>query len=319
MSWMHPALLWLLVPAWGIVVAADARRARRRRVLFLALGAEAPAWPGRAGTVLVLGALTLVIAALAGPARPAPTPAPARAGRGQVMLVLDVSRSMATRDVAPDRSAVARLAAARLASEAEGARVGIAAFAADAHVLAVPTGDLGLVLQYAASLGPEAVTLQGTDLARALTVAVGQLTRDPGRSPAGSVVLISDGEGFEDPGALAAALSAARRAGVVVHTVLAGTAEGGSVPGALTGDRSSARPDLLARIARETGGRHADARDGRAVAALAEALGGAPTPAPPVPWGPTRTAWISLMALVALLCEGSWVGSWVGSWARRGA
>lgn len=315
MSWMQPALLWLVVPAWGIVAAVDAWRARRRRILLLALGAQAPAWPGAAGTVLVLVALTLVIAALAGPARPAPTPGAAGAGGGEVVLVLDVSRSMATQDVAPDRSAVARLAAARVASELEGARVGIVAFAARAHVLAVPTGDLGLVLQYAASLGPDAVTLQGTDLACALSVAVEQLTRDPRRTRAGTVVLLSDGEGFEDPEALTAAVSAARRAGVVVHTVLAGTAEGGSVPGAPTGGRSSARPGLMARIASETGGRHTDGRDGRALAALAEALQGASAPALPVPWAPSRTARLPLAALVTLLCE----GLWVGPWARRTA
>ncbi|NJD20125.1 MAG: VWA domain-containing protein [Gemmatimonadetes bacterium] len=312
---MQPDLLWLLLPTWVTVAAADAWRARRRRILLLALGAEAPTWPGIAGTALVLAAASLVIVALAGPARPAPAPATAGAGRGEALIVLDVSRSMATRDVAPARSALARLAAARVASEAEGARVGLAAFAAEAHVLAVPTGDLGLVLQYVTSLGPDAVTFQGTDLARALTVAVGQLTRDGRRSPARSVVLISDGEGFEDPGALAEALSAARRAGVAVHTVLTGTAEGGSVPGVLTGGRSSARPDLMERIARETGGRHADARDGRALAVLAEAVQGAPGQGPPGPWAPSRAAWLPLAALVALLCE----GFWLGAWARRPA
>ena len=251
MSGASPGLVAAFVVLGALfVAAADVVRTRRRARMLRALGVEPTFRRDLAGTALATGAVLLTgctLLSAGGPAAPHAAPA----GGRDVMLLVDVSRSMAVRDVAPDRGAAARLAAHFIATEADAARVGVVAFAADAHVLLPPTWDRGLVALYVDALDPDVVSGQGSDLSRALEVAAS--AGEQPRRPA-DVVLFSDGEGFEEDAALASALSTARRGGVRVHTVLLGTERGGTVPDVSGAPRSSAHPETLARIAAATGG-----------------------------------------------------------------
>lgn len=81
------------------------------------------------------------------------------------------------------------------------------------------------------------------------------------------MILISDGEAHDEENEIMAAVARARRAGVTVHTVTVGTEQGGPVPelddwggirsyvryeGEVVISRSN--PELMERIASETGG-----------------------------------------------------------------
>lgn len=304
MTWLHPERLWLLLPVWGLLAVAERSLRGRRRRLRAVWHQGSQSAPETIRSGLVAGAVTAVILALAGPALSAGSAHAENAGAAggadgeDVLLVLDVSRSMSARDVAPSRGQVARMAALRLATATSSDRVGVAAFAADAYVLVPPTGDRGLVALYVESLDADAVSGQGSDLARALDVAVSALTKG------GIAVLLSDGEGFQDPAELDRVARRARDAGVVVHTVLVGTEAGADVPGVLTGGRSAADPKVMARIAAATGGQTVDGRDGPAVARLVAALargrrgGGAPQPS-----GSGIAHLFALAALILLLAE----------------
>lgn len=329
MTWTRPLLLFAAPVAVVLLLWLHRVRWGRVRRLLSALGGAAGSRPGRGHRVPVLVAAGCLGLALAGPVGPGPAPAPesarpdvqgaaatvvAAAGAVDVVLAVDVSRSMGALDGAPDRASAARMAALRVATLEGISRVGLVAFAAAAHLLVPPTGDRGLVLLHLDGLTPDALTAQGTDLAAALQAAVDALPpAELGRRRA--VVLISDGEGFQEDNALAAAAARAGREAVAVHAVVVGTPEGAQVPGR-AGQSTRARPEVLRRVARETGGLAASAAGGEVSALLAE-LGGAQA-APGLRGGAGRSGEgarglhlapaLALVALLALLGDAARTG-----------
>lgn len=329
MTWTHPVLLAAAPLALAVLFWLQRARGARVRRLFVALGGSPERAAERSGRLPALLAAGCVGLGLAGPvlSEPGLPPegsrsdgtdvAPARAsasapapvpGGVEVVLAVDVSRSMAALDGAPDRISAARMAALRVATLEAISRVGLVAFAAAPHLLVPPTADRGLVLLHLDGLTPDALTAQGTDLAAALESALDALV------PAGSgttraVVLVSDGEGFQDQGTLDAALARAGRERVAVHTVAVGSAEGAPVPGR-PGETTRAQPEALGRIARGTGGMAAVA--GGEVAPLLADVGRArEAPGPNGLAGPTGgdvtgrhlAPGLALVALLALLAD----------------
>jgi len=218
----HWPLALLAVPAAAALWRW--RRAREQR-LRQHLGARAerlvgaPAaarwrWGADAGVVLLVGLAVLE------PAMPGDV---GEAG-GDVALCVDVSWSMAARDVTPSRLGLAQQAIARFAVAATDTRAALVVYAGDAMVAAPLTADLAAVATLAGELAPGAHGRAGTDPGAAIDRAV-QLLQRGGR--AGAVVVLSDGEDFTG-GALAAARRA-QAAGYTVHALGLGTAAGGKI------------------------------------------------------------------------------------------
>lgn len=305
-TWDRPLLLALAPAATALVAWLGAVRIARLRALLAAFGGSAPVRPEWARTLLVAGALCCTVAALAGPRMQGNAAEP---GAGSALVILmDASRSMAAEDEPPDRSTSARLAALRIVTSSGLGRVGVVAFAARAYLLVPPTSDLGLVTLHLEGLDPGALTAQGTDLAEGLGVALDALGGPYGRGARRSVVVVSDGEGFQEDAELQSAVARARDEGITVHGVTVGTEEGGLVPGEAGGGVSRARPRALDALARATGGRTASAGDARALEALAAVLAtpGAPefqrhaaTTSAPSP----LTAVLALVAALLLIAE----------------
>lgn len=241
---------------------------------------------------------------------------PERGAGGAVVLVLDVSNSMLTEDVKPNRLALLRATAHRLLSHLAGTPVGIVVFAGRAYALSPPTTDPGALELYLDALDPQMVTQTGTSLSAAVRQAVGLLATTRGRS--GSIVLISDGNAQETPEELGAATSIARRAGMPVYTVGVGTPEGGPVPRIdfRTGRRNGFIPDpgggnaisrldetLLREVASETGGAYMPLGAGEGVDRLGALLGGGAAGAGDGEDEPATYAWFAGAALVLLLAE----------------
>jgi Ca-activated chloride channel family protein len=210
---------------------------RRRRVLRFAnldlLEQVAPHRPSRwrhVPTVLLLTSLVLLTTAMAGPTHDIRVPL----NRAVVMLVIDVSESMAATDVAPSRLAAAQAAGKQFADElTPGINLGLVEFAADATLLVSPTTDRGAVKAAIDSLKPSPKTATGEGLFTALQAiaTVGAvLGGGPGPPPA-RIVLESDGaENVPmDPNAPQGAFTAARAAkaeGVQISTISFGTPDG---------------------------------------------------------------------------------------------
>ncbi|HKE00998.1 MAG TPA: VWA domain-containing protein [Planctomycetota bacterium] len=142
-----------------------------------------------------------------------------------VLIALDVSRSMLASDLAPSRLERAKREIRALADAARGDRLGVLAFAGDAR-LAVPlTTDADSLASILESVDPSSVRIGGTDLGLAIDRSLDALKDASGDHEA--ILLLTDGEDLEGKGAAAA--KRARERGVVVHAVGFGSTRGSKI------------------------------------------------------------------------------------------
>ncbi|CDO87278.1 hypothetical protein AWC29_17935 [Mycobacterium triplex] len=211
--------------------------ARRRRVLRFAnmevLERVAPTRLSRwrhIPTILLAVSLVLLTTAMAGPTTDVRIPL----NRAVVMLVIDVSESMAATDVAPNRLAAAQEAGKQFADELTPAiNLGLVAFAANATLLVSPTTNRGAVKAAIDGLQPAPKTATGEGLFTAMQAiaTVGAVMGGGDGPPPARIVLESDGaENVPlDPNAPQGAFTAARAAkaeGVQISTISFGTPDG---------------------------------------------------------------------------------------------
>jgi Ca-activated chloride channel family protein len=226
---------WLLalavVPVLWLFELAARRRAGRGLARLLGerpdsvLRAQVLAGSRRTGTLLRLGAVTALIVGAAGPEWGREVVRRASNG-SDVVLVLDASASMDTRDVAPSRLEEARREALAALDRLEGSRVGVVAFAGDASRLCPLTLDRSAARLTLESLSSASVSTPGTDLGRALRMAARVIP--PGRRDEQAIVLWTDGEDLER--GARAALDEIAVSGVRIFAVGVGTPSGGEVP-----------------------------------------------------------------------------------------
>jgi Ca-activated chloride channel family protein len=121
-----------------------------------------------------------------------------------VVVVLDYSKSMYARDIAPSRIARAKAEVARLIQDLPGARFGAVAFAGEPMSFPL-TSDGAAIAQFFRQLSPNDMPVGGTATARALERARELFARDPKSSAhVRVIVLVTDGEDLEgDPAAVA--------------------------------------------------------------------------------------------------------------------
>jgi len=137
-----------------------------------------------------------------------------------VIVVLDYSKSMFARDVAPNRIERAKSEVAQLIGELGGARFGAVAFAGEP--LSFPlTSDGGAIAQFFRQLTPHDMPVGGTAIARALEAGRSLLERDPQSAKHRRVMLlVTDGEDLEgDPEQTA---RSAKEAGISIYVVQIG-------------------------------------------------------------------------------------------------
>ncbi len=142
---------------------------------------------------LVLLTLLLGIAALMRPQTPGGTEAVAgRRVGADIMVVLDVSKSMLAEDAAPNRLARAKADIAEFVDRVSGHRVGLIAFAGRAAVMSPLTADYGFFHLVLRNVDPGAVSRGGTRLGDAIRKAVAAF--GPNRGVSRLMLLITDGE-----------------------------------------------------------------------------------------------------------------------------
>jgi Ca-activated chloride channel family protein len=176
-----------------------------------------------------------------------------------LVIAVDVSRSMLARDVHPNRLERSKVDIMDLIGELKGDRAALLAFRRRGVLLCPLTTDYAFLRQALDGLSTDSAPRGETDLADAIRKALEALT--PAQDDYNAILLISDGEDLAG-GALAAAQEARQR-GVPIFTVGIGDASGASVPdenGALTyrGEKVQSRltEETLTAIARESGGRY---------------------------------------------------------------
>jgi Ca-activated chloride channel family protein len=145
-----------------------------------------------------------------------------------LLILLDVSRSMEVADVSPSRLARARQEIQDLIVQNRRLRLGLVAFASVPHVVSPVTEDTRTILLALPALSTDMGRLQGSRLRDALDRAAILLDALPEDS-ARSILLISDGD-FDEPDLIDSVRALADR-GIRLHVLGVGTPGGGDVPG----------------------------------------------------------------------------------------
>ncbi|HSH74130.1 MAG TPA: VWA domain-containing protein, partial [Longimicrobiales bacterium] len=170
------------------------------------------------GRLLSLLAAGLAIGlAAAGPVWEPPEP-PEPPPPLDLAIAVDLSLSMAAEDAAPTRIARAREVIEELTEELPSARFSLVVFAAWPYTLLPPTHDLAVVRYFARSLRVEVVQERdrGSSLSGAFEVARSALESRETLGGPRAILLLTDGETFEDEGGVAEAAAAVAADGLEV-------------------------------------------------------------------------------------------------------
>ncbi len=233
-QWMHA--LWLVpIVACLCVYAHDARRRLLMRFAedsaMFALTPRRRPFIGIAKIVLLTAGIAGLVLSLMRPQwneREIPL---TRRGR-EIVFVIDVSRSMLARDLAPNRLERSKLWIRDLAASLQGDSVGLVAFAGVAVVKSPLTRDLGFFEMAVEELGPDAVPRGGTMIGDAIRKAVSQVFErspddDADQNLFRDIILITDGE---DQGSLPIeAAKAAADAGIRILAIGIGSGTDGTL------------------------------------------------------------------------------------------
>jgi Ca-activated chloride channel family protein len=288
MSFEWPTLLLslLAVPVLVVAYRAQLRRRDQRRAQLaaeglVAAGAVRPDRWRHVAPVLLLTALTLLLASLA---RPAATVAEPRR-EGTVILAFDVSTSMAAKDLSPTRLDAAKVAArAFVAKQPSTIRLGVVAFGDSAVISQQPTNDRTQVLAAIDRLAPQGGTALGRGIVSAISaiagkpISVDETGQDGtaggdhlGYYGSSAVVLLSDGENTTEPDPLVLA-QLASTAGVRIYPIGLGSPQGTVLE--VDGFQIATRLDeaTLKQIADTTDGTYYAASDSAALSKVYSAI-----------------------------------------------
>ena len=282
MSFAAPlALVALLAVPAAVVVYLWLERRRDSRAsawaapaLIPNMATSPPAWRRHLPTALLLLGVTLL---LVGFARPHAHVTVSKQ-EATVVLVLDVSGSMAAKDAQPSRLAAAKAAALRFLDKLpKGYRAALVTFSDHTAVASPPTED---VTQVRAAIAKAKSGPQGTALAEAVerAVDVGLSVHGTGnKRPPAIVVLFSDGGQTAGRVTPQQAAAKAKKAQIPVSSALVGTPDGvvlQPLQGGFTERiQVPAQPTILRYIAQQSGGHYAPSPAALDVKATYDALG----------------------------------------------
>lgn len=139
-----------------------------------------------------------------------------------ILVVIDVSKSMLTQDVKPNRLERTKLAVKDLIRKLKGDRIGLIAFAGDAFLVCPLTVDYNGFLLSLNDLDTNAVPRGGTNIAQAIKEAIKSYDDTPNKFKA--IVVITDGDNLE--GNPVAQANTAKEKGIKIYTIGIGTSEG---------------------------------------------------------------------------------------------
>lgn len=189
-----------------------------------------------------------------------------------LMIAIDVSRSMDATDIKPSRLDRSRQSISRLIDELSGDRIGIIVFAGKSYTQLPITTDYSAAKMYLSTLSSDMVPTQGTSIGSAIELAMESFDD---KEHSKSIIVITDGE-THDKHALEKAEEAAE-SGITVHTIGMGLPEGVPIPIMQNGRRAGFKKDnegntvmtqlnedLLSQIASRGNGSYVRANNARA-------------------------------------------------------
>ncbi|HTT56033.1 MAG TPA: VWA domain-containing protein [Opitutaceae bacterium] len=273
MSFYWPHLLWLLVPVAALAVWDGIRRAAgdaahgRPKILRAWAGArQAEVGSGRhntRGRLLLWLGLAFGVVALARP-QWGQVEEPVFDQSREIIIALDLSRSMLATDVRPSRLERARLLIQGLLDGLRGERVGLVVFSGTAFLQVPLSADYEVLNEFLPSLNPQFMPVGGTNYGAMLRAALDAF----GASGSADryLIVLSDGEAL-DPD-WRDNLDDLRKKNIRVIGLGVGTAQGSLIPDGAGGFVKDARgavvfsklnSSTLQELAKATNGVYTDA------------------------------------------------------------
>lgn len=261
--------LLLLIPLFvtGAILTARLRRkqwaafaAPRLRPKLLHRASPLPRWLAFS---FLLAAVALLAIGLARPQTRSGAEVETTRGRN-VLMAIDLSRSMRVADLKPDRLTQAKTLCYELIEALPSDRLGLIGFAGEAYPFAPLTVDHPAVRESIAQLDMDSIPVGGSNLEGALELAI-KMLKETGQKE-NALILLTDGD--ETSGRMSELAAEAKLAGVYVFAIGVGTEAGDFVPDPEFPDgkhrdragnlvRSGLNAAPLKRLAQETGGRFA--------------------------------------------------------------
>lgn len=252
-----------MLAAVPVAVLLARHEARRRHAARVALGGPTGGG-GRelvhlAGAALLIGAIAFAAVASARP-RWGSQETPLEQRGIDVVVVLDISRSMLAQDVAPSRAQASAAAVGELLTHLQGNRVGLVTFAGSSF----PRSPLTLDIEAVRTLvqraqGESSLVRPGSDLGGAVEAALTLLDVED-RATTQVVLVVTDGEVQQaDITAVGAAAGKARSQQVRVFGAFAATENPTALPASSGGtDLTRGQRTPLVALAEQTGGQVRD-------------------------------------------------------------
>lgn len=182
-----------------------------------------------------------------------------------IVVAIDVSKSMLAQDLKPDRITRAKIIFKDLSEKLKGQRIGLIAFAGQAYWQCPLTSDVKAFEMFLSMLDTDTVPFYGTNISAPIDLACESLKKVP--SNAKALVIITDGESFD--GDLKESLNLAKESQTKIFCVGIGTEKGEPIPTYENGQFKEYLKDekgktvvtkldssTLQQIALETGGKY---------------------------------------------------------------
>lgn len=142
-----------------------------------------------------------------------------------MIFALDVSNSMLAQDITPNRLERAKQAIIHLLGKLENDRVGLVVFAGKSYIQMPLTTDYSATRLFLSDISPGIVPVQGTAIGEAIETSASAFGNT---KQSKAIVVITDGENFEDNAAEVAKTAADK--GIRVYTIGIGLPEGAPIP-----------------------------------------------------------------------------------------
>lgn len=234
LAWRDLRWLWLALAPWALWLVRAVRtreRAGDYAARHLLPWAQAPHQGAALARYLwrhvgLALAWLLFAIALAGPRLPQAVDDVSAERYTEVLVVMDLSRSMTAGDVAPGRLERARLELHDFVRRARRLRIGLVVYAARPHLLVPPTADKRLLGFYIEQLRYGLLPTEGSALADALAFAGESF--GPARA-ARAILLVSDGDTGDDDARLDQRVNALHEQGIRLFALGVGTESGSTL------------------------------------------------------------------------------------------
>lgn len=277
LHWREPLWLWLalfplVLAAWGYFQQRSQAQtyADAHLLPWVQVNVSQRGWRQWFSPQIVWGiAWVLFAISLAGPRTPQTQADNLSPAQFDVLVVLDISRSMQATDIAPSRLQRAALELHELLSLAQASRMGIVVYGARPHVFMPLTNDFNAVRFYLQHLETLVLPTLGSDHAAALAFAQQELAARDQVLPA-ALLWLTDGDiPANQQATLQTRVQALHQAGIRLYALGLGTEDGDaiSLPGGKWLEqggqavRSQLNSASLETLTAQTGGAYSAVKD----------------------------------------------------------